>query len=113
VVSLLLQARLDGSTAVLAVDGEVDMASAPELRAALIDLLDKGATSLVLDLAGVSFMDSSGLGTLVGVLKRVRERDGSMRLASPTRAVLRVLELASLDRILPVTSSVEEALEDS
>jgi len=68
----------EGATAnewTLVVAGEIDVATAPELRRHLHDLADRNPTVLVLDLHGVTFIDSSGLGVLVGVLKRLREKD--------------------------------------
>jgi anti-sigma B factor antagonist len=88
-----------GETAVLAITGEVDMASAPGLRDQLQRL---GARNVVIDLSGVTFIDSTGLGVLVTALKRAREAGGQLTLRSPTRATRRVLDITGLSQLVPV-----------
>jgi len=66
-------------------------------------------TSLVLDLAQMDFLDSSGLGALVQVVRKFRESGRALVLASPTESVMRVLELTSVDQILTIADSVERA----
>lgn len=82
--------------------GDLDTWTSPRLRARLTQLIADGHTSLVIDLAGVAFMDSSGLGTLIAVLKRVRQVGGEMALRSPTPPVLRALEIRGLTGVLPI-----------
>jgi len=65
---------------------------------------------VVVNLAGVAFLDSSGLGALIGLLKRVAERGGDVRLAAVQPAVQTVLEITRAHRILPVSTTVEDAL---
>jgi anti-sigma B factor antagonist len=84
---------------VVRVVGEIDVATAPELRDALHRLLDHGAHAIVIDLSGVNFLDSSGLGVLLGVHKRLLEQgDAPLRLTQAPAAVVRVLEITGLDR---------------
>jgi anti-sigma B factor antagonist len=89
---------------VLTVRGEVDLASAPKLAAALGDLIDRGHTRLAVDLSAVEFIDSSGLGVLVGSLKRLREEGGDLVLCGASPPVLRIIELTGLERLLPPPS---------
>ena len=79
------------------VSGELDIETAPHLRAALLGLLDSGCTSLVVDMAAVTFIDSTALGVLVGALRRVRASNGTMTLRIGTPQVLRLLEVTRLD----------------
>ncbi|HSO95120.1 MAG TPA: STAS domain-containing protein [Acidimicrobiia bacterium] len=91
----------ESGTWILAVTGEIDVATSPELRRELHQLADREPTQLVLDLEGVSFIDSSGLGVLVGVLKRLREEDrGDILvlegLQEPVRKVFDITGLTEL-----------------
>jgi anti-sigma B factor antagonist len=90
---------------VVAVRGEIDVATSPRLRTELSALLGRGATEVTLDFAGVTFVDSSGLGVLVGALKRLREGAGSddartLRIVGAQDAVRKVFEITGLDTAL-------------
>ena len=100
--------RSDG-IAVLAADGRINLVTAPELRRAVQSVVDEGHTRLALDLSAVEFIDSSGLGALVSGLKMARTAGGDLRLASASDQVTSVLKLTSLDRILRIYPSVDEA----
>ena len=91
----------DGATTIQVV-GELDCHTAPRLRSTLLALVEDGVREVTLDLAGTSFVDSTGLSVLVGGLKRLRELGGDMVLESPTKPVLRVLELTGLDTVFTV-----------
>ena len=93
------------------VQGEVDMFTAPKLREKLVQTVEEGCYRIVVDLQGVSFMDSTGLGTLVGGLKRVKEHEGTLALVCTSRPVLRVLSITGLNNVFPVYDSVEQAKE--
>src|SRR5947209_15225907 len=101
-VDLELLTQVDGPAATVTVRGELDVYTAPQLRGRLHDLLDDGVTSITLDLADLGFIDSSGLGVIVGTLKRLRERDGNLVLRSPSRATSKVLDITGLAQILDV-----------
>ena len=84
--------------AVVVLAGEIDVYAAPDLREAVLDLLNTGHHRLVLDLADVTFIDSTGLGVLVGVLKRIGlNGDGSLRLRAPSPQVSMALGVTGLD----------------
>jgi anti-sigma B factor antagonist len=101
--------RADGVT-VLAVTGDLDVATGPELRDTLIRVMDEGRYRLVLDLAEVPFLDSLGLGVIVGVLHRLRPHDGALALARPRPPVTRALKISGLTSVLAVHDSVEDAV---
>jgi anti-sigma B factor antagonist len=83
--------------------GELDVATVPELKGALTDLIDRNPGSSVwVDMAGVSFIDSSGLGVLVGALKRARQRDGSVVVRNLSGAPHKVFEITGLLEIFGV-----------
>jgi len=96
--------------AVAHLKGRVDLASAPGVRARLTEVVTAGQDHLVVDLAEVPFIDSSGLGALISVLKTARQAGGDLRIASTEDQPLTVLKLTSLDRVLKPYTTVEEAL---
>ena len=94
---------------VLRLAGEIDVATAPRLRDRLVQLVTEGPPRLVVDLSGVTFIDSMGLGALVSGLKRARAHDGDLRLAGATDHVAKVLSITRLDQAFVVADSVAEA----
>ena len=98
---------------VLRLAGEVDVATAPRLRDRLVQLITEGPPRLVVDLSGLTFIDSMGLGALVSGLKRARALDGDLRLAGPTDHVAKVLSITRLDKAFLVGDTVEAALAGS
>jgi anti-sigma B factor antagonist len=96
--------------AVLSVHGEVDVYTAPQFRERLIQLVDQGQRRIVVDLEGVEFLDSTGLGVLVGGLKRVRSHDGDLALVCTQRRILKVLEITGLTKVFSIHDSVDTAV---
>lgn len=96
--------------AVLAVTGEVDVATAPRLREQLVGLVTEGRHRIAVDLEGVDFLDSTGLGVLVGALKRVRTHDGELALVCTQPRILKVFEITGLTKVFPMYGSVDEAV---
>ena len=94
--------RREGDGAVLHAVGELDLDSAPGLLAEVTGLLDDGARRLVLDLAELTFIDSSGLGTLVGCWRRTQQAGGELSLANAGDDVALTLRITGLDQVLPV-----------
>jgi anti-sigma B factor antagonist len=99
-----------GDCAVLQVMGEVDVYTAPMLRGQLRELADKGAVHLIADLGGVDFLDSTGLGVLVGGLKRLREAGGSLTLVISAPRILRIFQITGLTKVLTIHHSVTAAI---
>ena len=93
---------------VITVAGEVDLATSPELDTAIIAAVDAGATSVVIDLSDVSFMDSSGLGVIVRALKRCREAENDLDLIITNERVLKVFGITGLDQVIPIHASIED-----
>lgn len=90
--------------------GRLDLLSAAETKARLSETAAGGNRRIVIDLAGVSFIDSTGLGALIGALKAARQHGGDLRLARPTDQAKMLLSLTALDRVMRPYASVEEAL---
>lgn len=96
---------------VITLEGEVDVYTAPELKKQMITLLEAGARELVVDLTAVDYLDSTVLGVLIGGLKRMRERDGNLRLVCPSPRIRRIFEITGLDKIFDIYNSEQEARE--
>lgn len=111
-MDLSLATRPGRGCVVVQVSGVVDLAAVPHVRRLLQDAMDAGAHTVVLDLPGVRLIDSTGLGMIVWLHKELHERGGRVRLAAPQPAVLRLLELTSMDRLIRIYGSVEAAEDD-
>ena len=96
--------------AVLRVAGEVDVYTAPQLRERVIELLADGARHIIADLRQVDFLDSTGLGALVGSLKRLRDHDGSLALVSAADKTLTVFRVTGLIHVFALHSCLPEAI---
>ena len=102
-------ARRHGAWTVVDVMGELDVYTAPRLREELIERITAGHRHLIVDLDRVTFIDSTGLGVLIGALKRIRAYDGELRLVATTDQVLRPLRVTGLHRVFPPYDCVENA----
>jgi len=100
-----------GSATVLRPEGRLNMVAAGDVRRAVAALADEGTPRVVVDLSGTSFIDSSGLGSLVAGLKTARQAGGDLRIAGATDQALLVLRLTNLDRVLKPHATVEDALD--
>ncbi|MFJ9576446.1 STAS domain-containing protein [Streptomyces sp. NPDC101191] len=100
----------DDRTAVLVVEGELDMETADLLGAHLTEQLRQGRRRLVLDLSALDFMDSSGLNVLIRAVQKARDVGGDLYLAAPTPAVRRILEITGVTMTAPPHAGVAEAL---
>ena len=92
--------------------GKLNLVSAPPVKSRIDDLVRAGRARIVVDLGAVDFVDSSGLGALIGGLKSARQAGGDLRIAQAGPQVLAVLKLTNLDRILNPYETIEEALND-
>jgi anti-sigma B factor antagonist len=92
--------------------GQADLHTAPALREALSEAIDSGGNIVVVDLSGVTFVDSMTLGVLLGAVKRLRQRDGQMRIVVDDPHVRRVFEITLLDRVFDLYRERELALRD-
>lgn len=108
-MSLTVRAEQRGEFVVVAVAGELDMATAPQLQQHVTELVDAGQTRLVFDLSEVSFCDSTGLSVFVRARNRCESAGGQVKLAAPQRAVLRILEVSGLVEVLHTFPTVDEA----
>ena len=96
--------------AVLQITGEVDVYTAPLLREQVIQLVDSGVRHIIADLRDVDFLDSTGLGALVGSLKQLRTHDGSFKVVASGGRALRIFQITGLTRAFTLYPSVLDAI---
>ncbi|MEE9197013.1 MAG: STAS domain-containing protein [bacterium] len=104
--------QTDGGVVILAVSGEIGWNTSPELHKALIPLFAENPVAIVLDLSGVSFMDSSGVATLIEGLQYSHRSEIPFRLSGMTRPIIHVLKLANLEDLFEIFDTREAALKD-
>ena len=92
----------DGAERVVRLEGSCDLATVPDLRQALMPLAPPEVTRLVLDVTNLEFCDSTGLGTMLGALRRMKEGGGEFAIAGAQGTVLRLLQITGLDKIVPL-----------
>src|SRR2546428_14178452 len=100
----------DNGITVVAPTGRLDVAGAPALKEAISEVVKNGPPRIVIVMEGVSFVDSTGLGSVISALKQVRGSQGELRLAAPNQQARVVLELTTLDPVFPYYAAVDEAL---
>lgn len=93
---------------VLTLRGEIDVYTAPRLRQAIVDLVEEGERHLIVDMDNVDFLDSTGLGVLVGGLKRVKTNEGSLSIVITQDKILKIFEITGLDKVFPIKTSLDE-----
>ena len=92
------------------VDGEIDINSSPDIKKAFDKLISKKAPKIVINLSKVSYVDSSGLATLVEILKNMKAYGGKMRLTNLSSKVKSLFEITKLDRLFEILPEEEEAV---
>ena len=102
---------IDAETHVIELGGEVDLYTAPEFKERLVQVIEDGKKQLVVDLSKATFIDSTTLGVLVGGVKRLRPSGGSLALVCTDQNITKIFEITGLDRVFPIHSSREEALQ--
>jgi anti-sigma B factor antagonist len=102
-----LHVEHDSGTALVRAEGELDAFAAPEIERAFADLA--GAKGIVVDLAAVSFLDSTALGLVVRGVREAEKRGVAAQVVLPAGTARRIFEITTLDRVLPVASSVAAA----
>jgi anti-sigma B factor antagonist len=109
VVKLSFSTSCAAGIGVVAVSGELDLYTAPQLREELLLALSAPLSGLVVDLDDLVFLDSTGLGLLIGAMRRAEAGGTSLRIVCTQPDILRILHVSGLDQVLPVDPSVESA----
>jgi anti-sigma B factor antagonist len=102
--------EVESGIAVIALSGEVDLYTAPELKQELVRVIDAGAPSVVIDLTQTTFIDSTTLGVLISGVKRLRPGGGSLELVVNDRNIRKIFEITGLDRVFSLHESRPAAL---
>jgi anti-sigma B factor antagonist len=108
-INLVVEANEQGAWTILSLEGEIDLYTAPKLKERITELVGQGRTRIAVDLGRVEFLDSTGLGVLIGALKRCREQDGTLALVGATEPVKKVLSITGLDQVFPMSDTVDQA----
>ena len=106
----LSQEPLDAERHVVAVRGEIDLFTAPELKSALSEAIESGHTRIVVDLTDTTFLDSTALGVLIGAVKRLRSRDGRLTIVNVDDNIAKTFEITGLDQIFPISATRDDAV---
>ncbi|TDI81143.1 MAG: anti-sigma factor antagonist [Caldithrix sp.] len=104
-----VKTKSQDSISIIEIDGEVDLYSSPALRKALLEMTKAQNKAILVDLARVKYMDSSGVATLVEALQQVGKYDGKLKLANLRDGVKNVFELSRLDKVFDIYESIEDA----
>ncbi|MCL5773375.1 MAG: STAS domain-containing protein [Firmicutes bacterium] len=92
------------------VQGEIDVYSSPKVKEAINELIEKGNYTLIINLEGVRYIDSTGLGVLIGALKKVREHNGSISLICTNPQIKKIFNITGLVKIFGIYKNEEESL---
>lgn len=101
---------LSESTQAVEVHGEIDVYTSPKVKEIITELIEKGNFHLVINLEGVRYIDSTGLGVLIGALKKVREKDGSINLVCNNPQIKKIFNITGLVKIFGIYKNEEDAL---
>jgi anti-sigma B factor antagonist len=102
-----------GGVAVVRMTGRLDFASVTEARDQFARAIAAGNHKLIVDLSKVEFVDSAGLGSLIGGMRAARQAGGDLRIANPSEQSRMLLSLTSLDQVLKISPTLKEALRDA
>jgi len=106
----LTEDALDADRHVVAVRGEIDLFTAPELKQKLTDAIEGGKSRIVVDLSDTSFLDSTALGVLIGAVKRLRSREGALVIVNTDQNIAKTFEITGLDQIFTILSTRDDAI---
>jgi anti-sigma B factor antagonist len=109
-MELTLSSRAEGPFEILEVGGEIDVYTAPRLREGIVASIEAGHTRLVIDVERVEFLDSTGLGVLVGALKKVRADGGTLDIVCTQQRILKIFDITGLDKVFGLHDSVSAAI---
>jgi anti-sigma B factor antagonist len=97
------------ASCIVTIAGEVDVYTSPVLKERLIEAAEDGCSVVIVDLDQVGFIDSSGLGVLVGALRRLRERGAEMHVVCTREQILKIFRITGLDKVFPIFASLDQA----
>ena len=107
-MELVLDARTEEPFEIIEVAGEIDVYTAPRLREAVVTAVEAGRLRLVVDIEQVEFLDSTGLGVLVGALKKVRAQGGTLDIVCTHQRLLKIFQITGLDKVFGLHDSLAD-----
>ena len=102
---------IDDQRHVVAVSGEIDLFTAPELKQVLAESIEAGRVRIIVDLTETTFLDSTALGVLIGAVKRLRSRDGALALVNVDENIAKTFEITGLDQIFTILPTRDAAVD--
>jgi anti-sigma B factor antagonist len=109
---LSIHVYVHGAMSVFELTGSLDIATSPTVRASLVEASERGDHKLIVDLTKVDFLDSTGLGAIIGAQRRAKEFGGDVRLVVKEGQILRLLRITGLLKVLSVYASLDDAVND-
>lgn len=106
-MNISIETKEENHLTTVEINGEIDAYTAPKLRESLFRLTEKKESVIIINLSGVTYMDSTGLGVFVGVFKNIRSNNGQLRLLGLSNRLMRLFEITGLSNIMDVTSKIE------
>lgn len=106
-MELVLASRTEEPFEIIEVGGEIDVYTAPRLREAVVNAVEAGHLRLVVDIERVEFLDSTGLGVLVGALKKVRAQGGTLDIVCTHQRLLKIFAITGLDKVFGLHDSLD------
>lgn len=100
-----------GGLPVIELEGEIDLSTSPVFKEKVYEIIDSGKNSIIVDLNGLDFMDSTGLGVLVGALKKTRMEGGDIKLICDKSNIIKVFTLTGLDKVFCIYDNLQRCLE--
>lgn len=97
---------------VLAVDGEIDLNSSPTMRKKFEELINKNVSKIIINFQNVSYIDSSGLATVIEMLQRLKKVQGQLRLTNMSEKIKNLFEITKIDKLFQMYTSEQDALRD-
>jgi anti-sigma B factor antagonist len=111
-MDIKIESRDSQCLPILEVEGEVDVYTAPKLKSRILDKIDQGFYKLIIDLTKVDFIDSSGLGVLVGGLKRVGPHKGKVILVINKSNIMKIFNITGLDKVFAIYQKTDDAIKE-
>lgn len=109
-MDLIINIRHEATIPIIDLSGEVDAYTSARFREAMVDLINAGAASLIISMMKVEYIDSSGLGALVGGLKRSTENGGRIIIVCNNPQIRKVFEITGLEKVFPIFENEADAL---
>jgi anti-sigma B factor antagonist len=111
-VSLNARIREVRGVPVVELEGEIDLSTSAVFKETVYEVIESGRIDIVIDLSGLEFMDSTGLGVLVAALKKTSTEGGSIKLICDKRSILKVFTITGLDKVFSIYDNLQRCLDD-